>query len=193
MSKTVYNIDPITRIYLGPQQCYKSSLDDETWLFTGSVMETEPPSVNEHEVAVATEDLTAWEIKPFYVGQKYWLPDGSAHEITEPFIAPPADALFEAPILPLTDDQLIAKFKSDIQKRLDDFAKTRGYDGCLSCCTYADSAVIKFATEGNYMKQVRDQHWAIGYEIISDVQAGNREVSTLEQLFIEIGPLEWPN
>ena len=42
------------------------------------------------------------------------------------------------------------------QKRLDDFAKTRNYDGILSACTYATSEVPKFNAEGVYCVQIRD-------------------------------------
>lgn len=93
----------------------------------------------------------------------------------------------------LSQDETINFFRHEIQKRLDSFAQTRGYDNALSCCSYADSLVEKFASEGKYMKLSRDQHWNICYQIITDVQAGNRGIPTLEQLFNELGPLEWPN
>jgi hypothetical protein len=60
------------------------------------------------------------------------------------------------------------------QKRLDDFAQTRNYDGILSACTYATSAVPKFATEGQYCVEVRDTTWAALYDILEEVQAGTR-------------------
>ena len=46
------------------------------------------------------------------------------------------------------------------QQRLDDFAKTRGYDSILSACTYATSQVAEFAAEGQYCVNVRDLTWA---------------------------------
>ena len=62
------------------------------------------------------------------------------------------------------------------QKRLDDFAQTRNYDGILSACTYATSAVPKFAAEGQYAVQARDATWAALYQFMADVQAGTQPV-----------------
>lgn len=60
------------------------------------------------------------------------------------------------------------------QRRLDDFAKTRNYDGILSLCTYATSAVPKFRIEGQYGVESRDATWAKLYEIMAEVEAGVR-------------------
>ena len=48
---------------------------------------------------------------------------------------------------PPTPQEMEADFTARIQARLDDWARTRGYDGILSACTYATSAVAKFAAE----------------------------------------------
>lgn len=79
------------------------------------------------------------------------------------------------------------------QQRLDDFARTRNYDGILSACTYATSAVPEFAAEGQYAVQARDATWAAMYAFMADVQAGTQPVPTgfegVEPLF---PPLAWP-
>jgi hypothetical protein len=64
------------------------------------------------------------------------------------------------------------------QKRLDDFAKTRLYDGILSACTYATSSVPKFQTEGQYCVDARDSTWATLYTILGEVEAGTRPMPT---------------
>lgn len=189
-TKIVYNFDPNTGVFIGPQECYKTSIDEDTWQWTGEAMELPPPQTAENEIAVANADRTDWEIKPYFVGTVYWFADGSKHIITEIGELLPEGALLEDPN---SDQILINQFKTEIQKHLDIFAQERGYDNCLSCCTYADSAIAKFAAEGQYMKNKRDQYWSIGYQIIDDVQSGSREVPSLEQLFIELGPLDWPN
>lgn len=83
---------------------------------------------------------------------------------------------------------------AETQKRLDDFAKTRRYDGILSACTYATSTVEKFRTEGQYCVNARDLTWATLYQVLEEVQAGARPVPTG---FADIEPLlpelTWPN
>jgi hypothetical protein len=79
------------------------------------------------------------------------------------------------------------------QKRLDDFAQTRNYDGILSACTYATSAVPKFATEGQYCVEVRDTTWAALYDILEEVQAGTRpKPSGYADIEDDLPVLTWP-
>ncbi len=82
---------------------------------------------------------------------------------------------------------------SQTQQRLDDFARTRNYDGILSACTYATSAVPKFAAEGQYAVQARDATWAALYQFMADVQAGTQPVPTgFEDVEPLLPPLAWP-
>ena len=79
------------------------------------------------------------------------------------------------------------------QKRLDDFARTRNYDGILSACTYATSAVPKFAAEGQYAVQARDATWATLYTILAEVEAGTRPVpSGYADIEPDLPALAWP-
>ena len=79
------------------------------------------------------------------------------------------------------------------QRRLDDFACTRNYDGILSACTYATSAVPKFAAEGQYAVQARDATWAALYQFMADVQAGTQPVpSGFEDVEPLLPVMAWP-
>lgn len=79
------------------------------------------------------------------------------------------------------------------QKRLDDFAKTRLYDGILSLCTYATSAVPKFQAEGQYGVTARDATWAKLYQILAEVEAGTRPVpSGYADIEPDLPALAWP-
>jgi hypothetical protein len=92
-----------------------------------------------------------------------------------------------------TPEQIIASLTAQIQARLDDFAKTRNYDGILSACTYATSTVPKFATEGQYCVQARDATWAAGYALMDEVLAGSRPVpSSIADIESELPALAWP-
>jgi hypothetical protein len=89
--------------------------------------------------------------------------------------------------------QIKAQIIDATQKRLDDFAQTRNYDGILSACTYATSAVPKFATEGQYCVEVRDTTWAALYDILEEVQAGTRpKPSGYADIEADLPVLTWP-
>ena len=79
------------------------------------------------------------------------------------------------------------------QTRLDVFANTRNYDGILSACTYASSAVLQFSKEGQAAVNARDATWSKLYTILGEVQAGTRPAPTG---FADIEPLlpalVWP-
>lgn len=79
------------------------------------------------------------------------------------------------------------------QRRLDEFARTRNYDGILSACTYATSAVPKFAAEGQYAVQARDATWDTLYQFMADVQSGTQPVPTgFEDVEPLLPELAWP-
>jgi hypothetical protein len=94
---------------------------------------------------------------------------------------------------PPTAEQIIAQYTAAVQKHLDDFARTRGYDGILSAATYATSTVPKFKAEGQYAVEARDATWAKCYEVLAAVEAGSRPMPTLDELLAELPVLTWPN
>lgn len=105
-----------------------------------------------------------------------------------------ADYVVAAGILSLPDQpSLQERVVTATQQRLDDFARTRNYDGILSACTYATSAVPKFQAEGQYAVQVRDATWAALYALLDEVQAGTRPVpASFADVEPMLPPLEWP-
>lgn len=117
------------------------------------------------------------------------LPDGGVESML-------ASALPEGTsILPFvkSPEQIKAEIVEATQKRLDDFARTRNYDNIMSACTYATSAVPKFAAEGQYCVNARDNTWAALYAILAEVEAGTRPMPSG---YTDIEPLlpvlEWP-
>ena len=94
---------------------------------------------------------------------------------------------------PPTPEQIVAQYTAAVQKHLDDFARTRGYDGILSAATYATSTVPKFAAEGQYAVEARDATWAKCYEVLAAVEAGSSPMPTLDELLAELPVLTWPN
>lgn len=71
------------------------------------------------------------------------------------------------------------------QAMLDDFARTRNYDGIMSACTYVNSTNPIFAAEGAYCVQLRDGTWTTLYQMLGQVQAGIRP---MPESFEDIAP-----
>ena len=84
------------------------------------------------------------------------------------------------------------QFTNAIQVYLDSFAQTRNYDNILSACTYATSNILAFKNEGQYCVNARDAVWAMAYDIMNCVLAGQRPVPTEAELFAELPTLAWP-
>ena len=100
-----------------------------------------------------------------------------------------ADELSARPVPPTLQERVVAA----VQERLDDFAKTRNYDGILSACTYATSAVTKFQSEGQYCVTARDQSWALLYTLLAEVQAGTRPMpGSVAEVMALLPVMEWP-
>jgi hypothetical protein len=127
----------------------------------------------------------AWEIVPRFV--EYTDEQGVTHTVQEQETAAiMADAVAKT-------QAFIASVTVATQARLDDFAKTRNYDGILSACTYASSPSPKFSGEGQYCVNVRDSTWATLYALMAQVQGGQRSMpATVADVLAELPVLEWP-
>jgi hypothetical protein len=88
----------------------------------------------------------------------------------------PMAPTFAEPAPTKTPEQIQAEIVAAVQSRLDDFARTRNYDGILSAATYATSTVPKFQAEGQRAVELRDLTWAALYAILGQVLAGEREM-----------------
>ena len=89
---------------------------------------------------------------------------------------------------------LIQTLTAGVQRHLDDFAKSRNYDGILSACTYASSTVPRFRADGQYCVDARDGTWAAMYQLMSDVQSGVKPMPTsMADVLPELPVLAWPH
>lgn len=80
------------------------------------------------------------------------------------------------------------------QRRLDDFAKSRGYDNIMSACSYTTSTKPRFAAESQYAVEIRDETWDMLYQILAEVQSGVRPIpSGYADIESDLPLLEWPS
>jgi hypothetical protein len=75
-------------------------------------------------------------------------------------------------------EAFVASIVSQVQVKLDDFAKTRNYDGILSACTYATSTIPQFKAEGQKAVELRDATWSALYTLLAEVNAGTKPAPT---------------
>lgn len=97
-----------------------------------------------------------------------------------------------APIEPTEEKkqaEIQAQLTNAVQCVLDAKAQELLYDNCLSVCSYIDTGVAKFDAEGIAFRKWRSAVWAKGYEILAQVQAGQRAIPTEAELIAELPEL----
>lgn len=146
------------------------------------------------EVPDDTTKLTqgfSFSIPPTFPESSYAILRGKWYIIEG--VAPSYPAIPEGPVPP-TPEELQQSIVNSTQQRLDQFARTRNYDGILSACTYAVGTDPKFQQEGQYCVEAREATWAKLYEILAEVTAGARTPpSSFSDIESDLPVLEWPN
>ena len=125
-------------------------------------------------------------------GTPYWMP-GDTWQTPARFMTElgklPEGAMLEKPEKPkdVILKELEAQYTAFVQHILDTEAQKLGYDNCNSVCTYVDTGVAKFDTEGVAFRKWRSAVWAMGYELLAEVQASARPIPTEAEL-VELLP-----
>lgn len=86
-------------------------------------------------------------------------------------------------------EQIQKQLTEAVQNVLDSKAQELNYDNCLSVCSYIDTGVARFDAEGKAFRAWRSAVWAKGYEILAQVQAGERGIPTESELLAELPEL----
>jgi hypothetical protein len=101
--KTVYQLDA-DGFLVGATQADIDPLNLNNWLIPGNCVELAPPSCGNNQIAQYKNG--EWFIVADYRGEKYWLPDGSEHEIIVPGEVFPPNALSSPPLVVLKSAKL---------------------------------------------------------------------------------------
>ena len=131
----VYKYDEKTGVYASNVQAQESPREPGVYLIPAMATDVMPPATGKNECAVFKSGT--WVIKPDYRGATYWLHDGSEHSITEINVVPPADALFEKPIIPPTFEEAKAAKLAEINAACDSILNA-------ATATYPASEVLTF-------------------------------------------------
>lgn len=105
--------------------------------------------------------------------------------VADPLPPPP-------PPPPPTQAEIQARMTDAVQNYLDQTARTHGYDGILSACSYATDSHPPFAAEGKACVDWRGQVWATCYALLTQVDAGTIPIPTLDELIAQLPKMEWP-
>lgn len=116
-----------------------------------------------------------------------------SQEDRERFGAPGLVAMTQdevAAYLATPPEQIIESMLSAIQAHMDKAAQAYGYDDIKAAVTYADEpAVPKFQADGRAFRAWRSLVWAYAYGVLDEVQAGDREQPTADELLGELPAL----
>jgi hypothetical protein len=188
MTKTIYLIDPETRVLLGssphpldPVETARAGEPVYAQLNEALATDIEPPRVTEGMRAVLVDQ--AW--------------------VLEEVARPPVEAVTAEPPAgpestePTLEDKANA-FKALIQEYMDAMARSLNYDDIKTAVTYAEEpSVPKFQNEGRALRAWRSQVWAASYALLAWVEAGEVDVPSERELIdslprLVVPPLEPP-
>lgn len=205
----IYNYDPDTGEYFGEGLADESPLESGKYLIPAYATDKPVPALKPGEAAIYSGEK--WSVVTDYRGQSVCALDALGYYRGPAALAlgenpdarrilaerPPADLprpkwSGSAWVDGRTPAEILSAYTAAVQARLDDFARTRGYDGILSACSYATSTNAKFAAEGRYCIEARDNTWAACYATMADVESGKRSMPTLDEILAELPKLAWP-
>lgn len=88
---------------------------------------------------------------------------------------------------PPTFEQRLKALQDGVQAQLDAQARVYGYDSIASAVSYADEpAVPRFQREGQALRAWRSMVWDACYALLAQVQAGDRDEPTRDELVAEL-------
>jgi hypothetical protein len=75
---------------------------------------------------------------------------------------------------------------------MDTVVQGRGYTSMIYAVSYYNSTKPRFKAEAEAAVKFRDDVWEKCIEVLSAVEAGEREIPSVEELIAELPLIEWP-
>lgn len=123
------------------------------------------------------------------------LPEGAAQDRAAELWTPALVAAYRAATEPQppTPDELVEQFRVAIQSHVDQTARGRLYDNGFALASYVASTNAAWAAEAQAFVGWRDAVWLHAYAELDKVEAGEREVPTIEAFIGELPAIDWPD
>ena len=98
----------------------------------------------------------------------------------------------ELPVHVETAEEIQKRLTDGVQNWMDSKVQERNYDNVHTCVgTYLYSPIEKFRLEAEAVRDWVSYVWAKCYEILAQVEAGERDIPTLEEVISELPILVW--
>lgn len=98
----------------------------------------------------------------------------------------------EIPVHVETAEEIQKRLTDGVQNWMDSKVHERNYDNVHTCVgTYLYSPIEKFRLEAEAVRDWVSYVWSTCYEILAQVEAGERDIPTLEEVISELPILVW--
>jgi hypothetical protein len=94
------------------------------------------------------------------------------------------------PVEPTSEEVKVAVINA-VQERLDNEAKTKGYDNGFACASYATSSVPSFKNEAESFIGWRDTCWCLCYDLLEKYLQGSITRPTVDDVLNKLPNMEW--
>lgn len=90
-----------------------------------------------------------------------------------------------------TDDEVKHQIVGAVQNKLDQEAKSKGYDNGFACASYATSSVPSFKNDAESFIDWRDTCWCLCYDLLDKYLQGSIPRPTVDDVLNKLPNMEW--
>lgn len=113
------------------------------------------------------------------------------NERYEVVLEPPIETSNKQLTAEVQNERIKKRLLRVVDRYLDKTVQERGYDNIAKCVTYEGDIDPIFNAEGTAAKQWRSKVYRHLYNVLAQVEAGEREIPTAQELIEELPKIEW--